>query len=1242
MKARLYQTAIFLLFNLYLSAQCSDPFQEAADICQDAEVLFTITPDDCDKGEILLSVEGCLADATAEDQYINCSNDLGPTVWYQFQIDSEEATFLSTQVETDGFDVQWSIWQSLTGSCDDMIAVSQSQNAPLPAISCGGLTDDTQNFVVPIVQDPVGIPATYWIAITALSEITDPSFALNFRSSLGCISCTGENAFDCDNGDFVAYVDGEEVQLENYQNFCPGQEVEVCVSFNYNTAGTGNDWLHGVIPTFGNGWDMSDVDFDEIMIALPPTSDTNFEWIDANGPCATTTSIYTLPNLCTYTNEEGILQLCNTVCNSNCPCEGPLLPGSSVPSGWFFNSDGGSTTCINESCIPLERYGYPGGVNVDIQFCLDLKTKSNIDANSNIDCADNRDLSIAMQTTSDAVTGCWEDNPCVIDPSINSPNWEMNCSLISDVTIDPPSAEICGSGAISIEVSVDNNSDNEVSVTPIDHPSISGATEYLFSSGQGIIADSLVLAPNVFEPQIQRYIIRSISNISLCESDVNVLEVTVYPKPQINMTAPTLACAGELIDLSIAIQPQDAGATYSWSTGDITDVIFTSIQEDTEYCVTITSNGCEEVMCSQVVISSDPIVNEYESTICQGESIELVAGTGDPLAQYVWDTGETTESITVTPIDSTTYCVTIVDDVCERVECNSVNVSEEIFVELDALTDICLGQTILISATVIEGANYLWTTGETDDKIIVTPNANSTYCVTVVSDGCTEQVCIDINVDPLDNCTEQSVPTLVFFDEENDGVYDGNESLIESYKIFVEQENTTYSLSDEINGVLLTAGQYDLFLILDDVNVDITTTPIIQSIDLGFEAYEDTLIWGVRIAEDIDSLSTLITHGNLVCNLDEKFTVQMRNHGNEPISGTLWLGIDESMSVAAQLDAEPDVMIGDFVMGWHFTDLIPFNKFQRQLEIALPGPPLLNIGEETFISSYVTLNDDPDEELGFSEVVNVVVCSYDPNDKNVIPSEDELYSDITEDYIYTIRFQNLGNGPATRVVILDTLDASFNPSTFEYLNSSHEEFLSVRQVDGSIVQFIFEGIELLPAEQDSAASQGYVTYQIAVDENAEEGVTVRNNASIYFDFNPPIVTNTTENILYLDADMDGYFSIDDCDEADPNINPGAEDIPNNGIDENCDGADFTTSTLEINGNSISVSPNPTTDKVTINYEGENFNVELYTITGQFLSKANVTNGSVNVDLESFNNGVYIIKLTDISIAQSTAFKIVKL
>ncbi|MDW7773947.1 MAG: putative metal-binding motif-containing protein [Desulfobulbaceae bacterium] len=97
-------------------------------------------------------------------------------------------------------------------------------------------------------------------------------------------------------------------------------------------------------------------------------------------------------------------------------------------------------------------------------------------------------------------------------------------------------------------------------------------------------------------------------------------------------------------------------------------------------------------------------------------------------------------------------------------------------------------------------------------------------------------------------------------------------------------------------------------------------------------------------------------------------------------------------------------------------------------------------------------------------------------------------------------------------------------------------------------------------DTDAAINPGAV-------ENCNDGFD--NNCNGLIDDQDPAAVGCE---VCTDSDLDGYAVEGgncgpvDCDDSDAGINPGAADIPNNGIDENCDGADSVdTSILDNDG-----------------------------------------------------------------------------
>ncbi|MBW6481044.1 MAG: hypothetical protein K0B37_16565, partial [Bacteroidales bacterium] len=144
-----------------------------------------------------------------------------------------------------------------------------------------------------------------------------------------------------------------------------------------------------------------------------------------------------------------------------------------------------------------------------------------------------------------------------------------------------------------------------------------------------------------------------------------------------------------------------------------------------------------------------------------------------------------------------------------------------------------------------------------------------------------------------------------------------------------------------------------------------------------------------------------------------------------------------------------------------------------------------------------------------------IFSSYDPNDKLVTPGlPDEInLTDINKKWLtYTIRFQNDGNFSAKDVFVIDEIDDNLDLNTLTLLDHSHPMKLTqIKMEDAVALKFSFDDICLDYSDNDLEASQGYVRFMIKANDSIVPGTIVQNNASIYFDQNPPIITNLVMN-----------------------------------------------------------------------------------------------------------------------------------
>lgn len=113
----------------------------------------------------------------------------------------------------------------------------------------------------------------------------------------------------------------------------------------------------------------------------------------------------------------------------------------------------------------------------------------------------------------------------------------------------------------------------------------------------------------------------------------------------------------------------------------------------------------------------------------------------------------------------------------------------------------------------------------------------------------------------------------------------------------------------------------------------------------------------------------------------------------------------------------------------------------------------------------------------------------------------------------------------------------------------------------------------------------------------------------------------------VDNDEDTYNSIVDCDDENSLINPGATEIPNNGIDENCDGMDLISSIIEETDIFMELYPNPSTSFIKVQSNGLiNYQISLTNIDGAIYE---FNKNETLLDVAHLSRGVYFVQILDL-------------
>lgn len=214
------------------------------------------------------------------------------------------------------------------------------------------------------------------------------------------------------------------------------------------------------------------------------------------------------------------------------------------------------------------------------------------------------------------------------------------------------------------------------------------------------------------------------SDGNTCTSTSLPIIVNVQTPPvATDLGGPYTQCGGSI---TLDAENVNPGTVYLWNNNATTQTL--TVSQSGTYSVTI-ANTCGSIQSTTAVVDilsipPAPIVSAAGSTtICSNSSVVL---SSNPQINYLWSTGETTQSITVNTAGNYSVSVTALNGCSSTSNVVAINVETPLVAtDLGGPYAQCGGTITLDAGNAGNGAVYLWSNGQTSQTISV--NTTGTY-----------------------------------------------------------------------------------------------------------------------------------------------------------------------------------------------------------------------------------------------------------------------------------------------------------------------------------------------------------------------------------------------------------------------------------------------------------------------------------------------------------------------------------